>query len=414
MIEFGPGKVEGILRAPASKSLTQRALFLAALAEGESLIRHPSACEDAEAAIRAAHALGASVEREGDTLRVRGGHPVGGTLDCGESGFCMRAFPPLAALSGEAFRIEGRGSLSMRPVGMMEPPMRALGAQCATEGGLPPIRVRGPLRGGVAQMDGSGTSQFLSGLLMALPLCPGDSELRVSDLRSRPYVAMTVECVRRSGGHLEHAPDFATFHIPGGQRYRANESEVEGDWSGAAFLLVAGALAGAVTVQGLSPDSLQADRSILEALSMAGAEVTWEKAGVIVGRDELRAFEFDATHCPDLFPGLAVLACACPGRSRIAGAGRLRHKESDRAAALVEELGRIGGRLRVEDDILWVEGTGLRGGDADSRSDHRIAMALAVAGLISREGVRIHGENCVAKSYPGFFEALRGVVRREA
>jgi 3-phosphoshikimate 1-carboxyvinyltransferase len=325
----------------------------------------------------------------------------------------MRAVPPLAALSGEAFLIEGRGSLGNRPVHMVEPVMKALGAQCATEGGLPPVRVRGPLRGGLAQMDGSGTSQFLSGLLMALPLCPGDSEIGVSDLRSRPYVAMTVECVRRAGGRVEHAPDYSSFHIPGGQRYRATDAEVEGDWSGGALLLVAGALAGSITVKGLSPDSLQADRSILEALSLAGAEVTWEKAGVIVGRDELSAFDFDATHCPDLFPPLAVLACGCHGTSRIAGAGRLRHKESDRAAALVEELGRIGGRLRVEGDILSVEGAELRGGEAASRGDHRIAMALAVAGLVSREGVRIRGEACVSKSYPGFFEALLGAVRRE-
>ena len=411
MIEIRPGKVAGRLRAPASKSLTQRAVLLAAVAEGESSILHASSCEDAEASVRVARALGASVCREGSELRVSPGPAAGGTVDCGESGFCMRAAPPLAALSGADFVLTASGSLARRPTGDLHRALRGLGAECGTENGLPPVRVRGPLRGGRARVDGSETSQFLSGLLMALPRCPEDSTLEVRDLKSLPYAAMTLDLVRAYGGSVGHDAGFTRFHIPGGQSYAGRDVTVEADWSGAAFLLVAGAVAGEVVAEGLSPESLQADRAILRVLALAGAEVVWEKGGIRAGRDELHAFAFDATHCPDLFPCLAVLACACAGESRIAGVGRLRHKETDRASALVDELGKIGGRLRVEDDILLVEGTELRGGEADSRGDHRIAMALAVAGLISREGVRIRGASCVAKSYPGFFEVLAKVVK---
>lgn len=413
MIQIGPGRVVGKLRAPASKSLTQRAILLAALAKGESRILSPSLCDDAEAALRAAQTLGAKVTRDGDGIRIRGGVPAGGTIDCGESGFCMRAVPALAALSGEAFTLEAGGSLAGRPMEMLESPLRTLGAECATSGGRPPVHVRGPLRGGDAVVDGSETSQLLSGLLMALPLCPSDSNIRVPSLRSRPYVAMTLSLIREFGGVVEAPPELSSFAVSGGQRYRASEVEVEGDWSGASFLLIAGALAGDILVEGLWPASLQADRAILAALSLSGAEVVWEKMGLRVERDDLHGFDFDATHCPDLFPPLAALACGCAGESRIAGVGRLRHKESDRAAALAEELGKVGGHLQVEGDILCVEGTALRGGEADSRGDHRIAMALAVAGLISREGVRIRGASCVSKSYPGFFGDLRGMMRRE-
>lgn len=410
MVEVLPGCVSGVVRAPASKSLSQRAILLAALADGESRIASVSDSEDTHASVRAARALGAQVVCEGATLRVTGraagGSATGGEINCGESGFCMRALPALAALSSKPFLLQAKGSLRTRPAGEIEAPLRALGARCDTQKGLPPIRVCGPLSGGVAEVDGSQTSQFLSGLLMALPKAPDASSLTVPNLQSKPYVEMTLEMVRRFGGEISASPDLLEFRIPGGQVYRSCDYEVEGDWSGAAFLLVAGAVAGEIEMEGLRTDSLQADRAVLDALELAGASARWDSERLRVGKGTLRAFSFDATHCPDLFPALAVLACACAGESRIAGVGRLKHKESDRATVLVEEFGNLGGRLRVEGDFLFIEGTTLRGGSAHSRGDHRIAMALAVAGFLSKEGVRIQDEACVAKSYPRFFEDL--------
>lgn len=411
MVDILPGEVSGVVRAPASKSLSQRAVLLAALAEGESLVRFASDCDDTRAAVRAAQALGARVTEEGSTLRIAGGPAVGCDVDLGESGFCMRALPALAALSGKPFVLQGHGSLRTRPVGEIEAPLRALGVTCETTGGLPPIHLCGPLRGGRAEVDGSASSQFLSGLLMALPLAEGESLLTVRALQSQPYIQMTLEMVRRFGGEIEAAEDLSEFRIPGGQHYRACEMEVEGDWSGAAFPLVAGAIGGTVGVDGLRPHSLQADRAVVEALTRAGAELSWREGRLCVAKAALHGFQFDATHCPDLFPALAVLACSCAGESRIAGAGRLKHKESDRATALVEELGRLGGLLRVEGDTLCIEGSTLQGGHAHSRGDHRIAMALAVAALASLDGVRITGPECVAKSYPAFFQDLARLRR---
>jgi 3-phosphoshikimate 1-carboxyvinyltransferase len=187
---------------------------------------------------------------------------------------------------------------------------------------------------------------------------------------------------------------------------------VEGDWSGAAFLLVAGAVAGQVGVDGLEPASSQADRAVLEALAAAGARPRWEGGTLWVERADLHGFDFDATDCPDLFPPLATLACHARGTSRLRGAGRLKAKESDRATALVTELSAMGARLRVEGDLMVVEGGGtlpggaLAGGTVDPHNDHRIAMACAVAGLMSRDGATMEGEACVDKSYPGFFRAL--------
>ena len=260
-------------------------------------------------------------------------------------------------------------------------------------------------------MDGSLTSQAVSGLLMALPLCGADSRVEVEGLRSRGYVEATLRVMGDFGVEVEADLERGEFFVPGGQSYSPREYRVEGDWSGAAFLLAAGAIAGRVTVAGLDGGSLQPDRRILDALEAAGAEVTAGEDCVTVKRNRLDGFRFDASDCPDLFPVLAVLAAFCRGRTELSGAGRLRHKESDRAAVLAEEFSRLGARIRQEGDKLVVEGGGLQGGTVRSHGDHRIAMALALAGLGAKAPVRVAGAACVAKSYPAFFHhlaALRG------
>lgn len=287
---------------------------------------------------------------------------------------------------------------------MMEMPLRELGAECATTAGLAPVTVRGPLRGGRIALNGSLTSQFASGLLMALACCPEDSEVEIRNLVSRGYLTLTISVMARFGVSVETDGNRDLYRLRGGQIYRPGDYAVEGDWSAAAFLLVAGAIAGRAAVTNLAED--QPDSAILDALRAAGAGVkrTGGRAESVRGR--LRGFEFDAIQSPDLFPPLVALACFCEGKSVLTGAGRLRHKESDRAAALAEEFRRIGADVTVRRDRMEVRGRRLAGGTIRSRGDHRIAMAGAVAALASDTGVTIEGAECVAKSYPGFFDDL--------
>ncbi len=408
-----PGRVDGCVTAPPSKSMTQRVVAAAMLARGTSTIVNPSFCDDAQSAFEVARALGAHVNVDAGQVRVEGGGaaPARTLIDCGESGLCMRMFTPIAALFAGECTLTAQGSLASRPVAMVEAPLKALGASCTTANGLPPIVVRGPLRGGTAQVDGSTSSQLLTGLLVAAPVCGRDTTLVVSELKSHPYVRMTIDVLADFGVRVAHDDSLTRFHICGGQRYGAREYEVEGDWSGAAFLLVAGALAGRVRVSNLRGDSRQADRAILDVLRACGADLRCDGDAIDVSGRALAPFAFDASDCPDLFPPLVALASACTGTSRLSGAGRLRHKESDRAASLSDVFRRLGCAIAVTGDVMEVTGGMLAGGTVDPRGDHRIAMAAAVAGLVSRDGVLVQSSECVRKSYPGFFEDLESLRR---
>ncbi|HQO26593.1 MAG TPA: 3-phosphoshikimate 1-carboxyvinyltransferase, partial [Acidobacteriota bacterium] len=269
-VQVVPSVVCGTVAAPASKSAMIRAVAAALLADGRTIIGNPSRCDDARAALAVARALGARVAAGRDRVTVTGGlAPTGVPLDCRESGLAARLFPAIAALGADAVTITGRGSLLRRPVGPIENPLRQLGAECMSTGGHLPLRVRGPLRGGPVEVDGALTSQFLTGLLMALPLAPGDSVLTVRRLASRPYIDLTLAVMHAFGVTAGHE-EYGEFRIRGNQRYRPGEYIVEGDWSGAAFLLVAGAVAGDIVVTGLDPASTQADRLVLDALAAAG------------------------------------------------------------------------------------------------------------------------------------------------
>lgn len=409
MKRIKPSAIDGSVDAPASKSMMQRAVIAAALAEGETIISNPSFCGDAKATMRVVQSLGAEVQ-QGEDVRIKGrGIPRESTLDCGESGTCMRMITPVAAIYDIEFTITGRGTLMSRPVDMMEGPLQILGAECRSSNGLPPLKVKGPLRGGKTKIDGSKSSQHVSGLLMALPLCGKDSHIDVVNLKSWPYVELTLEVLGDFGIKITHE-EMQHFDIPGNQEYKAGAYEIEGDWSAAAFLLVAGAVCGQAEVKGLRKESAQADKAIVEAIEKAGADVTQSMDSVTVRKAGLAGFEFDATDCPDLFPPLAVLACSCKGRSVIYGAERLKHKESDRAAALASELGKIGADIKINGNQMEIEGKKLVGGKVDSHNDHRIAMACAIAGLGSENGVEIEGEDCISKSYPGFFKDLESMM----
>ncbi|MDY0095209.1 MAG: 3-phosphoshikimate 1-carboxyvinyltransferase [Candidatus Vecturithrix sp.] len=402
--------MNGTIAAPTSKSDMLRAAAAAYLTGKTCEIAHPSLCDDAKAALGIVTALGVELDMRPDVIHFMPGEqkPVS-VLDCGESGLCLRMFPSIAALRPETMTLIGRGSLISRPLDMIVRPLQELGVACQTNNGFAPITVTGPLQAGKTVVDASVTSQFLTGLLMALPLCHGKSEITVKNLKSTPYIAMTLHLLERFGIQIEH-DQFTRFVIHGPQAYQPHTYSVEGDWSGAAFLLVAGAIAGNVNVTNLNFDSLQADRAILDALARCGADVTMEQSQVTVRQKPLSGFEFDAVDCPDLFPPLVALACACEGKTVIYGAQRLTVKESDRGTALLTEFHKIGANIALYPDRMEIIGSELDGGDVHAYHDHRIAMACAIAALRSRKGVTIEGAECVAKSYPQFYENLRSIA----
>lgn len=406
-----PGRVAGALTPPCSKSYAQRALAAALLSEERSVLHGVEFCDDTRSALRCIELLGADAERiDEHTLAVRGGlKPRGQVLSVGESGLAARLFAPIAALWHENIRIEGEKSLLRRPMSMLVEPLRQLGAQAIDSDGFLPLEIRGPLQGGCTAIDGSVSSQFVTGLLLALPLAAGDTTLRVENAVSVPYLDMTVHTAEVFGVEICHN-DFSEFYIPGGQRYRGADFAIEGDWSAAAMLLVAGAVAGEVSVRHVSVLSRQADTVVCDALVRAGAALVDEPYSVAAARRPLRGFEFDATQCPDLFPALAVLAAVAEGTSVIHGVSRLRHKECDRGEAIREEFGKMGVEVDFgDDDTLRIRGGKVHAAIVESHGDHRIAMALAVLALCADGPVTIRGAECVAKSYPGFFEDLQHI-----
>ncbi len=436
------------LEMPASKSFAQRAIVAAALAQGTSHLSGYSPCGDNESALAAARKLGARVTVKGSELEITG---IGAFENClsisempvGESGFLTRMLiPVLSVVADGPVRVTGEKTLLGRPLAGAHDIMASFGVRLVPEN-IPeesrkgdcfiPLTVKGPLVPGRADVSGKGGSQLISGLLAALPLAGNRSTVYVHDPRSIPYMFITVDVLRKFGieigSEMEGGDDFLqtqdwtlctglTFKMRGQQHYRAADFRIEGDWSGAANFLVAGAIFGDVEVEGLDTQSLQADISIMDILMDAGASMsqlegdTPTTGPIHVARAPLCAFETDLNNCPDLFPIVAVLAAFCPGESRIRGVERLRHKETDRAAAIVDMLTQMGVPVQVDEDEMTIEGmalpqrllTGnlLKGGRYTSHADHRMVMALKVAALGADGPVDIDDTACVAKSFPGF------------
>jgi 3-phosphoshikimate 1-carboxyvinyltransferase len=436
------------LEMPASKSFAQRAIIAAALAQGTSHLTGYSPCGDNESALAAARKLGARVNVNGSELEITG---IGAFENClsiseiqvGESGFLTRMLiPVLAVVADGPVYVTGEKTLLNRPLAEAHDIMASFGVRLLPETVPPesrkndcyiPLTVRGPLVPGRADVSGKGGSQLISGLLAALPLAGNRSTVYVHDPRSIPYMFITVDVLRKFGieigSEMEGDDDFlqtqdwtlctgVTFKMRGNQHYRAADFRIEGDWSGAANFLVAGAIFGDVEVEGLDTQSLQADISIMDILMDAGASMsqlegdTPTTGSIHVSRAPLCAFETDLNNCPDLFPIVAVLAAFCPEVSRIRGVERLRHKETDRAAAIEAMLTQMGVPVQVDEDEMTIEGmalpqrllTGnlLKGGTYTSHGDHRMVMALKVASLGADGPVQIDDTACVAKSFPGF------------
>ena len=409
----------GEVTPPCSKSYAQRALAAALLASGRTTLRGIELCRDTLSAIATIKALGAEVEIADDnTLYIDGGlKPRCRRLNVGESGLAARLFTPVASLHNEPITIDGEGTLLHRPMAMMVEPLKELGVTLRDGGGRLPIEVCGPMRGGRITVDGSMSSQFVTGLLLSLPLAERDTTIEVEGAVSTPYIDMTLETLERFGVEVMYNEgDYSQFYIEGGQSYKPVDYTIESDWSAAATIMVAAAIAGEVTIKNISTLSRQADTAICRALERAGASIIIEESTITVAHRKLEAFEFDATQCPDLFPALVALAAAAEGVSVISGIGRLRGKESDRGEVLRTEYAKLGIDIELDYDAdqMRVVGGPIESAEVDSHDDHRIAMSLAITALRTDKEITIRNRECVAKSYPSFFDdldSLRAVDR---
>ena len=414
-VTIQPGPRQGRVRIPASKSQAHRLLLCAALGEGESELLCGGLSADIRATMDCLRALGAGVWQDGERLRVKPIRtaPRSCALPCGESGSTLRFLLPQAGALGTEAVFHRKGRLPQRPLRPLDEELRSHGMKLREEGEA--LYASGKLTAGDYTLPGNVSSQFISGLLMALPQLPGDSRLTVTgDLESAGYVAMTEDALAESGIRWQRTGQ--VWSIPGGQRFHLPRlCRVEGDWSNAAFFLCAGALSRrGVTVEGLSLRSSQGDQAVLRLLRRFGAEVTEREGAVTVRSGMLHGITVDAGPIPDLIPTLSVVAAASVGDSRIENARRLRDKESDRlegTAALIRDLG---GSARVEGDTLIIHGRGgLRGGNASVLGDHRLAMAAAIAACACRESVTVDDSRCVEKSYPRFWEDFRQLKGEE-
>jgi 3-phosphoshikimate 1-carboxyvinyltransferase len=389
--------------------MTQRAIAASLLADGQSIISNPSYCDDSLAAMSIAVGLGARIEPQVNEMKIVGSAVLKEPkLNCGESGLAIRMFSPIAALYPSEITMVGANSLKKRPMFMIEEALKQLGVKCTSSDGFLPLTIKGPIVGGKCEIDGSVSSQLLTGLLMALPLASKDSEITVNNLKSKPYIDMSIQILNYFGIKIENE-DYVKFHIQGNQKYTPKNYAVEGDWSGGAFLLVAGAINGQLTIKGLRTDSKQSDMAIINALESAGATMKISDDQIEISKSRLKAFEFNATESPDLFPPLVALATFCDGISVIKGVSRLIYKESDRAKTLKEEFGKLGIKIEIKDDLMHITGGLPTGGKVESHEDHRIAMSLAVTALGATKRVYIRDSQCVAKSYPCFYDDLRNV-----
>jgi 3-phosphoshikimate 1-carboxyvinyltransferase len=412
-----PSFIKGTIHAPASKSSMQRACAAALVRKGECIIHNPGISNDDKAALNVIKALGAKVnELEDGSLQIisEGVKPIADAVNCGESGLGIRMFTPIIALSEKEITIQGEGSLLNRPMDFFDEVLPQLDIEITSNDGKLPLKLKGQLQPKNITIDGSLSSQFLTGLLMAYAASDAkDVTIKVNNLKSKPYVDLTLSVMEEFGLKAPLNKDYEEFSfLSDFVNCQSNfvDYTVEGDWSGGAFLLVAGAIAGNITVEGLDIASTQADKAVLQALMNCGCKIIIEEKQIKVGPGELKAFHFDATDCPDLFPPLVALASYCSGTTVIEGVRRLRHKESNRALTLQEEFRKMDIGIELQDDKMLIKGgTGVKGAHVHSHHDHRIAMACSVAALKAEGKTVIEEAEAINKSYPNFYEHLQNL-----
>lgn len=395
-----PSRLTGKVKVPLSKSAAHRAVICSALAGGGEVIPPGESISDDIAATEKAVSEIIDAKRSQKSII---------TVDCGESGSTLRFLIPLAAALGVSAAFTGRGRLPSRPIGVYFDCLPKHGVKCESESGLP-LKISGRLTPGVFTLPGDISSQFITGLLLSLPLIEGQSEIcLLSPLESSGYVDMTVQTMDDFGVHVEKTK--SGWLIPGNQKYKKKSGyKVEEDWSQAAFFIAAGALGGNIEIEGLNFSSKQGDRAAETLFRKLGADIQ-EKHGILFAcPGSLRGIKIDASQIPDLVPVLAATAALCKGETLIYNAKRLRLKESDRLSAMANGLNSLGGNVRETPDGLVINGIDkLKAGKADGCGDHRIVMALSIAALKARGDVIITGSESISKSYPDFFKDYRSL-----
>jgi 3-phosphoshikimate 1-carboxyvinyltransferase len=415
-----PSGDRGNVHAPASKSSMQRACAAALVRKGESIIRNPGKSNDDKAGLNVIQTLGAEVyDLEDGSLKIisEGVDPVSNAVNNGEAGLGIRMFTPLVALSKRPMLINGEGSLLTRPMDFFDEIMPQLGVEIASNKGKLPIKIKGPLQPGNIEIDGSLSSQFLTGLLLAYAALDAKNvTIKVNNLKSKPYVDLTLNVMESFLLKVPENRNYEAFYFdetPSAAISDFVDYTVEGDWSGGAFLLVFGAIAGNIKVAGLDIASTQADKKILEALESCGAQIMISEKEIDVScptSGNRGAFEFDATDCPDLFPPLAALAACCNGTTKITGVHRLAHKESNRALTIQEELGKMNIKVALNENVMEIVGTqDIKAAVVHSHHDHRIAMMCALLALKANGETTIEVAEAINKSYPDFYTHLRSL-----
>jgi 3-phosphoshikimate 1-carboxyvinyltransferase len=415
-VRITPSAITGEVSAPPSKSYTHRVVIAASLAAGESLIESPLLCDDTLHTINACRVLGTAIELESERLKISG---TGGQIKivpgkerilAGNSGSTIRLIAPMAALSQTRIVLDGDDRLRQRPMGGLLAALESLGAEAISlrNNACPPIEIQGgKLKGGEVTTSGETSSQHISGLLLVAPYLENGLNIRVTGLRSRPYLDITLDVMRAFGVEAVNH-NYKDFEIKGDQIYKAGSYRIEGDYSSAAYFLAAGAISGGpVTVKNLKNNSAQGDRYLLNILSAMGCYVEEPEEAVTVSRrDGLKGVTLDMGDYPDLVPTVAVIAAYAEGKTEMSNIGHLRFKESDRLADTTAELGKMGIKAKVSDNSLVVYGGRPSGAELEAHNDHRLAMSLTIAALFADGGSVISGAESVSKSYPGFFSDL--------
>ena len=407
-------ELSGSVEIPGSKSHTIRALVIASLAEGTSLIRKSLVALDTLAGLNACRLLGAEILKQEDWI-VNGvsGHPrvPDNIIDVGNSGTTLYIALGTASLLDGCAVFTGDDQIRRRPAKPLIDALNTLGAQVeSTRGnGMAPIIVRGPMKGGSVKIDGSKTSQYLTSLLINCPLAAGDSYIEVENLIEKPYIEMTLKWLEDQGISVEN-DGFERFSIPGNQRYKPFDKSVPADFSSATFFLGAAAITGAdLTLVGLDMNDTQGDKAVVDMLSAMGAEVEQTDAGLRIIGGNLRGVELDLADTPDALPALAVTACFAEGETRLVNVPQARLKETDRIAVMCEELTKMGGDIEELSDGLVIRGSKLHSAFLHGHADHRVIMALAVAGLCVEGETAISGAEALSVTFPTFVDLMNGI-----
>lgn len=406
---FKGGRIKGKVLPPPSKSHTHRAFFLAAMAEGVSVISHPLISSDTKATLNACRLMGAGAEILPDgRVSIKGGslHAPTVVVDADNSGTTMRIFTGLCSMFDRPITITGDESLLKRPMGPLLDTLEQSGVECESDKGLPPITVKGPSDGGVMRIDGGVSSQYITALLMVAPMLKNTSKIIVEgSMVSAPYLDVTISMMRLFGASASRNDNIFEVQCTG---YTPHDYVVPSDFSSAAFPLVAGALGGEVTVTGMDINDPQGDKVIIDIIREAGCNVVVDGSEITVTKGELHGCDIDLGKAPDLFPIVAVMLSVAEGDSRLYGAPQLKFKESNRIETVVNMINAIGGLAEPTDDGCIIHGRpeGLNGGSIVHRGDHRLMMSAAVASIVCDNPITMDDVECCAVSYPDFMDQM--------